>query len=83
MSLVAEKFLNIQLEYLGFVLNDANVSKAVMQQKPLLQLYPNTPAALTMLYLANKLQNNEHTIMYKEKGIKRLFTNLIHARLKR
>ena len=82
-SLVADKFLNIQLEYLGFVLNDANVSKAVMHQKPLIQVYPNTPAALSMLYLANKLQNNEHTIMYREKGIKRLFTNLIHAKIKR
>ena len=82
-SLVADKFLNIQLEYLGFVLNDANVSKAVMHQKPLIQVYPNTPAALSILYLANKLQNNEHTIMYREKGIKRLFTNLIHAKIKR
>lgn len=82
-SLVADKFLNIQLEYLGAIVNDEYVSKAVMQQRPLLLAYPNAPASISIASLANELEKNGEKIVEKEKGIKRLFTNLIHARMKK
>lgn len=82
-SLVADKFLNIQLEYLGAIVNDEYVSKAVMQQRPLLLAYPNAPASVSIARLANELETNGRNMMQKEKGIKRLFTNLIHARMKK
>lgn len=82
-SVVADKFLNIKLEYMGAVLNDGNVSRSVMQQKPLVLAYPHTAAALSVSYLAGNLQENQAFNESKEKGIKRLFTNLIHAKMKK
>lgn len=82
-SMVADKFLNIQLDYLGAVLNDSHMSKSVMQQKPLLLAYPNAPAAISVAYLVNALEKNGIENMRREKGIKRLFTNLIHAKMRK
>ena len=45
LSTVAERFLNISLDYLGFVVYDTAFSQAVRQQKPLLELYPASGAA--------------------------------------
>jgi flagellar biosynthesis protein FlhG len=45
LSTVAERFLTISLDYLGFVVYDAAFSQAVRQQKPLLELYPASAAA--------------------------------------
>lgn len=82
-SVVADKFLNIKLEYMGAMLNDRNVSKAVMQQKPLVLAYPHTAAALSISYLAGNLQEGQMFNEPKDKGIKRLFTNLIYAKMKK
>lgn len=82
-SVVAEKFLNIKLEYMGAVLEDGNVSKAVMQQKPLVLTYPHTTATLSVSYLAAALQDEQIPYGQKDKGIKRLFANLIHAKMRK
>ena len=42
LSVVVEKFLNIKVEYLGGILNDANCQKAVMQQDPVMLSFPNS-----------------------------------------
>lgn len=81
-SVVADKFLNIKLEYMGAIMNDGNVSKAVMQQRPLVLAYPHTAASLFVSYLAKTLQEGSRDKEPKDKGIKRLFTNLIHAKMK-
>ena len=44
-SLVAERFLNISVDYLGCVLYDDNVQKSVVQQKAVMELFPNTKAS--------------------------------------
>ena len=82
-SMVADKFLNIKLEYLGAVLNDSYMSKSVMQQKPLMLAYPNAPASVSIAYLANALEEKGIEDIRKEKGIKRLFTNLLHAKMRK
>lgn len=82
-SMVADKFLNIKLEYLGAVLNDSYMSKSVMQQKPLMLAYPNAPASVSITCLVNALEENGIEDIRKEKGIKRLFTNLLHAKMKK
>jgi flagellar biosynthesis protein FlhG len=55
LSMVAERFLNISLDYLGFVLYDASFSQAVRQQKPLLELYPASVAAGCFRDLARRV----------------------------
>lgn len=82
-SVVADKFLNIKLEYMGAVMDDGNVSKAVMQQTPFILAYPRTAASFSVSYLAGTLQEGQRLNESTDKGIKRLFTNLIHAKMKK
>ena len=82
-SAVAEKFLNIQLVYLGAVVNDHNVPKSIMQQKPLLLAHPNSSAATSIIGLAHQLDADSTSQKEPNKGIKKLFTNLIHAKMKK
>jgi len=44
-SLAAERFLGVSVDFLGFVLNDSNVPKAVVRQKAVLDLYPDSKAS--------------------------------------
>ncbi len=58
LTLVAKRFLNLELTTLGFVPDDSYVSKAVKQQKPFFLSYPNSLAAkgirdLVKTYIAN------------------------------
>jgi flagellar biosynthesis protein FlhG len=55
LSTVAERFLNISLDYLGFVVYDTAFSQAVRQQKPLLELYPASGAAGCFRNLARRV----------------------------
>ncbi|MCX8031214.1 MAG: MinD/ParA family protein [Thermodesulfovibrionales bacterium] len=57
LSIAAERFLSISLNYLGFVPFDDSVKKAVKQQKPFIDLYPNSPASKKMFELAPKMLN--------------------------
>lgn len=45
-STAAERFLHISIELLGFVLYDENVSKSVVQQKAVMELYPQSKASI-------------------------------------
>jgi flagellar biosynthesis protein FlhG len=55
LSVVAERFLNISIDYLGHILYDASFSQAVRQQKALLELYPSSVAARCFHRLARQV----------------------------
>lgn len=55
LSLVTEKFLGVDLSYLGFVRYDENVKKSVKVQSAFAELYPNTIASKDIIDLANKI----------------------------
>lgn len=82
-SIVAEKFLNVPLQYLGCIPEDKEVSKAIIKQVPLLQCNPSSVAALSMIRLANQLEDLPMNQVQEVKGIKKIFTNLLHAKLKK
>lgn len=55
-SIVVTKFLNnIKIEYLGYINADDNMSKAVIQQKPVCIAYPNSKAATAFEKLSASL----------------------------
>jgi len=58
LSSVAKKFLQIKLQFLGYVSNDVLVSKAVKQQKPFTLLYPDCSASKNLLEIAKKIMQN-------------------------
>jgi flagellar biosynthesis protein FlhG len=55
LSMVTERFLNISIDYLGFILHDSAFPQAVRQQQALLQLYPHAPAARCLYRLAQRV----------------------------
>lgn len=52
LSLVSDKFLNVNLKYIGFILNDENISRSVIMQKPILNLFPDSKASECIKRLA-------------------------------
>ncbi len=58
-SAVADHFLDgLSLDYIGCVPYDANLPMAVIQQKPLMQVYPNSPACKALMVIAARIQRN-------------------------
>lgn len=51
----AAKFLNISLDYAGFVVRDDHIRKAANAQKPMVELTPAAPAARSIRYVAESL----------------------------
>ncbi len=83
LSLVVNKFLNLNLQYLGSLPQDSFVTKAVMKQKPTIMLYPNSHFTKTMNEFANILSKTEQLETNERKGIAQLFTNLLRSRIKK
>jgi len=52
---VAKRFLNLDVEYWGYVLADESVRKSVVRQEPLLSTYPYSPASSCILELARRV----------------------------
>ncbi len=55
LNMVANRFLDISIEYSGCVLFDKNVTKGVRRQKIVSELYPNTCASRCYASLAKKI----------------------------
>lgn len=69
---VSKKFLDVKLQFLGYVTNDTFVSKAVKQQKPFIMLYPECIASKNLSEIAKKIMKNPANVS-KDSGIKGFF----------
>jgi flagellar biosynthesis protein FlhG len=73
------KFLNLELESLGFILDDPNVKRSVKMQKPFLVSYPNALASKGIELIAYNLDHDSHYVSSMNSFgvfIKRLFTSI-------
>jgi len=52
-------FLNVSVEYLGYVVQDEHIADSVRQQKPFVSLFPHCPASKCMQVLADKIGREE------------------------
>ncbi|RME20802.1 MAG: MinD/ParA family protein [Deltaproteobacteria bacterium] len=52
---VADRFLDVSISLFGSVPRDENLNRAVMARRPLLELFPDSPAAERIRQLADKL----------------------------
>lgn len=82
LNVVVQKFLDIQLDYLGGIPQDPNVSKSVIRQKPVGILHPNTQFSEAINQFAHKLINSEPYHIKNKKGIAQLFSDLLKNRSK-
>ena len=85
LSVVADKFLNISLEYMGAIPSDTNMSKAVMKQQPLTIAYPNSQAARAIDDMARSITapQGETLVKSKRKGLAGIFSETLKRTLKR
>jgi flagellar biosynthesis protein FlhG len=51
----SEHFLNLKIEYLGYVLHDERVTEAVRRQGALVELYPHSQASKCLFTIAEKI----------------------------
>ena len=61
LNLVAERFLDMTIDYLGSVLLDANITKGVKHQRLVSDLYPDTCASKCFSDLARKIFHSPST----------------------
>ena len=59
LSLVGQKFLNLSIDYWGYIMQDDHVAKAVRQQKALVERYPHSPASRCFSDLAKRVCENQ------------------------
>ena len=57
-SLVTERFLKLSLSYLGHVVTDDHIRRAVMKREPFPLCYPNAPASRCVAEIAKRLHTN-------------------------
>jgi flagellar biosynthesis protein FlhG len=55
LTMVTNRFLDISIEYLGYVLADENVTKSVKRQKLLCDIYPNSAGSKCFTKLAEQI----------------------------
>lgn len=80
LNVVVKRFLDVNIDFLGAVPEDSNVSKAVMRQIPFSIAYPNTQAAIAVNDIAHKLLGNTTYAQMDKKGITYLFSKFMHRR---
>ena len=56
---IAAQFLNLKIEYLGFIYNDPAVTKAVLKQKPFIIAEPNGKASGCLKHIVSRLEKTE------------------------
>ena len=61
---IAGQFLNLKIDYLGYVYEDSAVSQAVLKQKPFFILSPKSKAAISVKHIAGRLAK----VDYREGG---------------
>ena len=61
---VTDRFLqNVSIEYLGYIMSDPNVPKAVRQQKAFMELYPHSNVSQCINNVAQKLADEKRSIV--------------------
>jgi flagellar biosynthesis protein FlhG len=59
MTTIAGQFLNLRVDYLGFIYDDPVVSQAVLRQKPFISIDPRSRASQCIQHIVGKLEKNE------------------------
>ncbi len=76
---VVSKFLNIELEYLGYIPMDKRLTNAVLEQKPISIHYPTSESALRIKSICGKLLDESFEDTEKV-GIAKVLLNFIKSK---
>jgi flagellar biosynthesis protein FlhG len=56
---IAGQFLNLKVDYLGFIYDDPTVPQAVLRQKPFLVVDPKCKASICVQHLVERIDRNK------------------------
>ena len=59
MTHIAGQFLNLKVDYLGFIYDDPVVSHAVLRQKPFMVIDPRCKASICVQHIVGKMEKSE------------------------
>lgn len=79
---VANKFLDIELQNIGYLPQDQYLTKAVIEQKPVAILYPNSRVSKGFQEVAQNILQFKEVENVKTSGITEVFSRLINIRTK-
>jgi len=57
LSSATDHFLNLNIEFMGYILHDKKLQEAVRMQQAFVELYPGSPASLCLKKIAEKICN--------------------------
>ncbi|MCM1309142.1 MAG: MinD/ParA family protein [Butyrivibrio sp.] len=80
LSAVVERFLGIELIYLGDVPYDSNITRAVMKQKPVSIAYPSSKPAAALRTISERLMNGEDGEPVNKRGVSYFFGRVFESR---
>ena len=80
LSAVVEKFLDIDISYLGAIPSDESITKAVMSQTPVSIAYPSSPPARAFKRIGDELLQSGQERTDDKRGLASLFTKLFGTR---
>lgn len=80
LNLVVERFLDINLTYLGSVPQDNSVVKSVMMQKPVSVAFPDSTSCKAINAMAGRIMGMEPIQKDERKGIAGLFSAVIKGK---
>jgi flagellar biosynthesis protein FlhG len=64
MTTIAGQFLNLKVDYLGFIYDDNVVTHAVLRQKPFMAIDPRCKASQCVQHIVGRLEKSD----FKESG---------------
>ena len=74
--ILARRFLNLEIENMGYIVRDPNMLRAVRAQSPLMLSHPDSPAAVCVRNLAGKLAHGEDA--EGEGNLKNFLSKVVH-----
>lgn len=77
---VTDRYLGLNLTNIGYLPNDKQLVKAVVEQKPVTILYPRAPVSKGIEALAERLLNGQKVEKQVERGLGNLFSNMLRMR---
>ena len=77
---VVSTFLAVDLVYLGGILQDTNITKAVMAQKPITISNPNSPSSKAIMDIATMIHQGVQIDQKDRGGLRQLFNNMRFSR---
>ncbi|MBQ7588515.1 MAG: MinD/ParA family protein [Lachnospiraceae bacterium] len=79
LNAVVSRYLKIPIRYLGYVPEDSQLVRAVMQQTPISIDNPNAKSARAFETLAHTLTSNAGEVTFKKHGMTGFFANMVRG----